>query len=143
MNITTAKHSTQQLLCDKKGYITLLAVLVLGAVAIIIAISLLSLGTSSTKTILAIEQSNQAKALANACTEEALQQIKDSVSFSGSNNLILGQGNCEYTVIKLTGQNREINSIGMIGTIIRKNKIIIDSITPNINIVSWREVEEL
>lgn len=131
--------------CDKKyqkGYIALITVLVTGAVGVAIAISLLLLGLGSSRTSFSLEQSNQAKALANACSEEALQQIRDSTSFEGTGGLTLGQGTCTYTVTKLTGQNRTITASGTVGTIIRKVSIALDKITPSINITSWQEVAD-
>jgi prepilin-type N-terminal cleavage/methylation domain-containing protein len=69
---------------NSTGYVALITVLVLGAVGAAVAATLVLLGLSSSRTSFALEQSNQAKALANACAEEALQQIRDSSSFTGS-----------------------------------------------------------
>jgi len=77
---------------NQRGYIVLITVLVIGAVGVAIAIAVLWLGLGSSKSSFALEQSNHAKALANACAEEALQQIRDSTPFSGTGNLTLGQG---------------------------------------------------
>lgn len=124
------------------GYVTLISVLIIGAVGVAITTSLLMLGLGSSRTSFALEQSNQAKALANACMEEALQQIHDSIPFSGTGTLSLGMGSCTYTVTKQTGQNRTIVSTGTVGTIIRKVKVLLDKIIPNINITSWQEVAD-
>ncbi|OGI26057.1 MAG: hypothetical protein A3J76_05635 [Candidatus Moranbacteria bacterium RBG_13_45_13] len=131
------KYNKQQ-----KGFITLISVLVIGAVGVAIALSLLLLGVGNSRTSFAVEQSNQAKALANACAEEALQQIRESVPFEGTGNLTLGQGSCSYTVTKLTGQNRTIIASGTVGTVIRKVSIALDKITPSIEITSWQEVAD-
>ena len=125
----------------QNGFITLTSVLVVGAVGVAIATSLILLGLGSSRTSFAVEQSNQAKGLANACAEEALQQIRDSTPFTGSGNLTLGQGICTYTVTNQGGQNRTITSSGTVGSIIRKVKIIIDKINPTIQVVSWQEVD--
>mgnify|MGYP001616035106 CR=1 FL=1 len=135
----------EQLVYDKnyqKGYIALITVLVTGAVGVAITVSLLLLGLGSSRTSFSLEQSNQAKALANACAEEALQQIRDSTPFTGTGNLTLGQGSCSYTVTSGGSQNRTITSTGTVGTIIRKVKITIDKITPSINVTSWQEVAD-
>ena len=126
----------------QKGYIALITVLVTGAVGVAIAVSLLLLGLASSRTSFALEQSNQAKALANACSEEALQQIRDSTSFTGTGTLSLGLGTCSYTVTSQGGQNRTATSTGTVGTILRKVKIIIDTINPSINVTSWQEVAD-
>lgn len=127
---------------ESKGYIALITVLVVGAIGVAICVSLLLLGLGSSRTSFSLEQSNQTKALANACAEEALQQIRDSTPFEGTGNLTLGQGTCTYTVTKLTGQNRTITATGTVGTIVRKVKVIIDAISPSINVTSWQEVAD-
>jgi len=124
------------------GYLTLISILIVGAVGIAITTSLILLGLSSSRTSFALEQSNQAKALANTCAEEALEQIRDSTPFSGSGNLTLGQGTCAYTVTNTGGQDRTITVSGTVGTIVRKVSITIDTINPQINITAWQEVAD-
>ena len=125
------------------GYITLLSVLVIGAVGISIAVSLLLFGLSSSRTSFALEQSNQARGIANACAEEAMQQIRNSTPFTGIGNLSLSKGTCLYTVNSQGEQNRTITSFGTVGTIIRKVKVTIGAINPQIKVISWQEVAEL
>ncbi len=126
----------------ENGYVTLLSVLVIGAIGVAVGVSLILLGLSASRTSFSLEQSNQTKALANACAEKALQQIKDLPSFAGTDNLALGQGNCTYTVIAGSGENRTIEAYGTIDTIVRRVEISIDQISPTINITSWQEVAE-
>lgn len=146
MSTVIPKHfmHRQHLENDQKsrGYIALISILILGAVGTAVAISLLLLGLGSSRSSFAVVQSNQAKALANACAEEALQQIRDSTPFAGTGNLSLGQGNCTYTVTKSTGQNRTATASATVGTLVRKVKIVIDKINPDINITSWQEVAD-
>lgn len=126
----------------KGGFITLISVLVVSAVAVAVTLSLILLGIGSSRTSFAVQQSNQAKALANACAEEALQQIRDSTPFVGSGNLTLGQGTCSYTVTSQGGQNRTITASGTVGTVVRKTKVIINNISPTITVTSWQEVSD-
>ncbi len=127
---------------NSNGFITLLSLLIVVATGIAITISLLLLGLGSSRTSFTIGQSSLAKALANACAEEALQQIRDSTPFTGNNNLTIGQGICNYTVTSQGGQNRTITASGTVGTITRKTKVIINKINPLIQIVSWQEVAD-
>ncbi len=130
-------------LCNNKGgYIALISVLIVGAVAIAVTTSMLLLGLGSSRTSFALEQSYQAKALANLCAEEALQQIRSSTSFSGTDNLSLGQGVCTYTVANTGGQNRSITAQGTVGTIVRKTSVNVNTINPKINVASWQEVAD-
>lgn len=119
-----------------------MSVLVVGAVGAAITLSLIFLGLGLSRTSFAIEQSSQTKAIVNACAEEAMQQIRDSTQFTGSGNLALGQGTCAYTVTRQGGQSRTVIASGMVGTIVRKVKIIIDKINPAINVVLWQEIAE-
>ena len=126
-----------------KGYITLIAVIIVGAIGVVIATSLLLLGTSYTKTSFAIEQSGEAKLLANACCEEALEQIRLSTGYTGTNTLNFGTGkSCTYIVTAQTGENRTITSASNVNNTIRKVKITLDKITPKINITYWQEVAD-
>ena len=127
---------------SENGFIVLITVLVIGAVSMAIAVSVLWLGVGDSRSSFALEQSNQAKALANACAEEGLQQIRDSTPFTGTGNLTLGQGTCTYTVTNQGGQNRTVTSTATVGTILRKVKVIIDDINPDINVTSWQEVAD-
>lgn len=126
-----------------KGFITLISVLVVGAVGVAITLSVILLGLGSSRTSFALEQSNQAKVLANACAEEALQQIEDSTPFTSTGtSLTLGLGTCTYTVTNDGGQNRTITATGTVGTMIRKSTIIINQISPLITVTSWQEVAD-
>lgn len=122
-----------------RGYITLLSVLIMGAVGIAMTVSLLVLGLGSSRTSFAWEQSNQAKGLANGCAEEALQQIRSSTSFTGSGTLTFGQGTCSYTVTNGGGSNRTITASGTVGTITRNVSISVTAITPLIVTSTWQE----
>ncbi|MBN1778640.1 MAG: hypothetical protein JW816_00230 [Candidatus Buchananbacteria bacterium] len=125
-----------------RGYVALISVLLVGAVGLVIVLSLVSLGLGLSKSGLVLQQSNQAKALANACAAEALQQVRDSTPFTGSGNLSLGLGSCSYTVTSQGGQDRTVIATGTVGNVIRKVKVIIDKITPDIQVVTWQEVAD-
>ena len=124
-----------------RGYITLISVLVVGAVGTAIALSLLLLGNGTSRTSFALQQSAQARGLANACAEEALEQIRDSTPFTGSGNLTLDQGTCTYTVTNTAppGQERQVIASGTVGTIVRKITITITTINPFIIVSQWQE----
>lgn len=124
----------------KRGYVSLLGVLIVGAVALSLTISLLLLGISFSRSSLAMEQSAQARAFAYACVEEALQRIHDSTPFTGSDTLSFTHGTCDYTVTSQGGQNRIITGTGFAGEAVRKIHITLDTINPSIGIVSWQEV---
>jgi len=131
-----------KILTQENGFITLLSIIMVSAVGLSVILAISSAGINSIKTSRDLYKSNQAKALANACAETALQQIRDLSSFSGLGNLSLGNSSCSYVVSNLGGENRQIESTGISGDIIRKIKVLTNAISPQINIISWQEVSD-
>ena len=119
-----------------------MSVLVVGAIGIAITTSLLLLSVGTLLTSFSEERSGQARALANACAEEGLRQIRHAAAFTGTGNLSLGSGTCSYTVTSQGGENRTVISSGLAGTVTRKVKVIINAIAPAIQTVSWQEVSD-
>ncbi len=129
--------------CKKNsGYIVLLSVMIVGAIAVSIALTFILLGTSLSANSLAQEQAGQARALASACLEEGLQNIRSSTAYTGSGNLNIGQGTCTYTVSNLGGSNRLVIASSTVGTIIRKVQTNVTAISPSIVTNSWLEVAD-
>ncbi|MBT4277763.1 hypothetical protein HOD96_03415 [Candidatus Falkowbacteria bacterium] len=118
----------------------LLSILIISAIGSAIAVSLLLLGLSSSQNSFSLQQSYQAKSLADTCAEEGLEQIRNLSSFTGAGNLTLSNGTCSYTVANLGGENRTVSAIGYVGDLTKRIKVVIDQINPQINIISWQEV---
>jgi len=125
---------------NKKGFVLLITVLVIGAVATAIAVGLLNLGSGVTVSSIYLEQSFQAKALADACAEEGLQQIRDNTAFAGTGTLVLGQGNCSYTVTSGGGSNRTVETVGTVDSVVRKVRVLVTAINPYIVVSSWQDI---
>lgn len=117
-----------------------MSVIIIGAVALAIVVSMLLSGLGSSKTSFAYQQNAQARALADACVNEALQQIRDNTVFVGSDNLTLGQGKCTYTVTNTGGENRTIQASSTVGAIIRKAQVTITQINPTIVVSTGQEL---
>ncbi len=126
---------------NRKGYITLISVLLVSAAGVMISLSIILLGNASSRTSFALQQSNQARALSNACVEKALQQIMAS-NFTGSGNITEGFGVCTFTVTSQGGENRTIDAVGNVDGRVRKARVMINDIIPQINISSWQEVAD-
>ena len=123
----------------ERGYIALMAVLVVGAASLAIASALLVTATDSQRSTLVNQQSAQARSLASACGEEALQQIHDDTSFTGTNNLSLGQGSCTYTFTNTGGNNRTITASGTVGNVVRKIQVTLTIGATTLTINTWQE----
>jgi len=125
---------------NESGYIALLSVLILGAAAVAICLALLTTGADSQRSGIVEQQSKQARALATACAQEALQQIHDNIAFAGSNTLSLGQGSCTYTVVVSAGTTRTVTASGTVGVVVRKAQVYVTIGASSISITSWQEV---
>lgn len=122
------------------GYIALLAVLIVGAVATAIALALLTIGADSQRATLVEQQSRQARALSIACVQEALQQIHDLTTYTGTDSLALGQGSCSYTVTNTGATTRTITTSATVSSVVRKNQVYVTIGSSSISITSWQEV---
>lgn len=122
------------------GYVVLIAVLVSGAAALAISLALLLAGADAQRSILIEQQSAQARSLAQACAEEALQQMHDNTAFTGTSSLSLGQGSCTYTVSVVSGSNRSIATSATVGNVVRKIQVYATIGASSISVTSWQEV---
>jgi hypothetical protein len=125
---------------QESGYVALLAVLVVGAVSTAIALVLLTTGADSQRSALVGQQSKQARSLAVACAEEALQQIHDNIAFGKTNTLPLGQGSCTYVVTVTAPTTRSIAVSATVGNVVKKIQIYATIGASSISITSWQEV---
>lgn len=125
---------------NQQGYVALLSVLVLGAVATAVAIALLVVGADSQREALVTQQSIQARGLVDACAEEALQQIHDNAAFTGTNTISLGQGVCSYTVANTGPSTRTITANSNVGGVVRKVAVYVTIGSSTISVTSWQEV---
>jgi hypothetical protein len=122
------------------GYVALITVLIVGAVATAVAVALLNLGTDSQRNANIVQQAKEARSLAIACGEEASQVVHDNTSFNGTNNLALGQGTCSYNVYNSTNTGRVITATGTVGNVVRKVQATATIGASNITMGSWYDV---
>lgn len=125
-----------------QGYIALIAVLILGAVSLTAGLALLTSGVDNQKMTLTDQQSMQARALADACAEEALQVMHNNTAYTGTAGLSLGQGSCSYTVTNTGGTGRTIATSGSVSSVVRKVIVYATISTSSISITSWQEVSD-
>ena len=137
MNITTLKISSDQPHCAK-GYVLLISVIIVGAIAVSIAVSLLFLGVGDSKNAISHQWSEQSKAGVNACAEESLQQIRSNINFTGTGNLNINNGTCTYTVANTGGSTRSIVVSSTVSSINRRVTITISALNPKI-VATWQE----
>jgi hypothetical protein len=127
---------------NHSGYMTLISMLVVGAIGTAITVSLLSLGIGAAKTSFAIEQSNQAKAFANQCAEEVLQRIREESLQFDTGTLLFDSGSCSFAVTYQGTEKRTVKASGFVGTVVRKVEIVVEAFNPTLLITSWQEVAD-
>lgn len=127
---------------NNRGFVTLISVLIVGAVGISITLSLLLIGIDSAKTNLTLKKSAQAFMLANACVESGLQHIRDNTDFTGDNTILFNEGSCQYTINSQGGESRTIIAAGTVQTTVRRIHVEVDALSPAMNIASWKEIPD-
>ncbi len=130
----------KKLIHNKTGFALIVMVLVMGAVALTVVTVVFALGIGSTMTSTEFVASHQAKALANACAEEALEQVRASTAYTGTGSLSLSTGSCSYTVSNTGGETRSITTNATVRNMTRRVAITVTAINPYITISSWQEV---
>ncbi len=126
---------------SRGGYITLISVLVVGAVGVSVTVSLLLLGIGATRVSSVVEESALARGFADACAEDALGEIHSSAVCAGGGVRTFVRGSCASTVSS-AGATCVIASAGTVGTVVRRTKVILSSVTPAPVVLSWREVAD-
>lgn len=120
-----------------KGYITILAVLVLLAVTGAMATTLTLISIDANKTEEALRQGEQALLFSESCLEEGLLQIIRNPAYSGE-NFTMPQGGCEVTVeknneeytIHATGKNAKFERSLAVNAVINVSEL---------QVTSWKE----
>jgi len=130
-------------LLSTHGYISLISVIIVGAVVLLISVSILILGINQSKGGLLEENSAEARALSNACAEKALMQIKDNINYNGNETITLGNGQCTIeTIENLEGESRILKTKGITNNVVNKLRIEISAIHPQLIFTSWQEVSD-
>ena len=125
----------------QNGYIAVLATLIIGAVSLGITLSVLTLGTATQQNALATQRGAQARALADACAEEGLQQLQETAGvYTGTDTMTLSGQSCSYTVTNTGGSSRTVSTSATVGNVVRKMLVYVTITASSISVTSWQEV---
>lgn len=136
MNFFITKNNKAQ------AYVTLITVIVTGAVILSIILFMINSGLDATENSMVLINSNQAKYLADACAEEALQQIRDNTNFVGTNSVVFGSSTCSYAVANTGTSTRTINASSTVLSETKKVRVYVNALSPKITLSSWSEVAD-
>jgi len=107
------KHTYKKEKFGNNGYVTLMSVLILSIVALSISVTLLATGITATQNSLSKESGVKASALADACLEKAIDNVRANNLYTGTVNLTLTDGDCSAIVTDIAGTNKRIESEGV------------------------------
>lgn len=124
---------------EKQGFASLVSVLIVGLVGSSIASLLLFTSIDQAQVGTAYTASALARFYAQACAEEALEQVR-AASFIGTASLAFDQGTCTYTVTNTGGTTRQILTSGLVSGYIRRIRISISALRPMIILTEWMEI---
>lgn len=126
---------------SQSGYILLISILVIGAIASAILSSLLLLGISANQVSFSVQQASQSLANAQACAEYGLMKLRQTPSYAGNEFVTIGTNQCEILPIGGIGNNnRVLCAEGKVGDSVRRLEIVINQVLPQTKIYSWQEV---
>jgi hypothetical protein len=140
--ISTNKHK------KNGGYVALISVLVTSAIGVIIALSLLTNGLNSLRSVSSVEQEYGARALAKACANVALEKIRLDTTYLGDEGIDFEDNHCDIFSIDKSQNTYNISIEGIVGSILRKTKVAVRrSEDPDTHFVllvvqSWQEVDD-
>jgi len=120
------------------GFIALITVLIIFAIALLIGLSVSLLSISEAQMGLKKFQSSQASYLANLCAEEALMKLKENINYSGNESIEI-EGGCQ--ILPIEGK-WIVKTISNFQNQVKKIKIVVSQVNPKMIISSWQEVAD-
>ncbi|MBI4993589.1 hypothetical protein HZC33_01340 [Candidatus Wolfebacteria bacterium] len=122
----------------QKGYIALTSAVIISALIMIIALTLSSGSFSGRFDILGVEFKKISRALAEACAETALLKLAQNSSYSGDENIQIGDKQCSILAIESAGGQKIIKTKANFQNFITNLKIAVS--ISNLAVVYWEEV---
>lgn len=121
-----------------RGFIALTTILIMGALMLSIGIGLTLRAISEGDMSSGAEFSARAKALAEACAETAVFRLKNNLSYSGNETIIvIGSDTCDILSVEGIGNsNRVIKTQSAVMGYKRKIKVVIAQVSP-LQISQW------
>jgi hypothetical protein len=116
-------------LTQQRGYIALVALLIVVAAGLTIGLAVSLGGLDQIQMSFANSEAVKAKALANACVEEGLERLRNGLSYSGS--LSVNGNSCIITTVS-NGSNYDLSAQASVNNYTQKIKVTVSSDLNNI-----------
>ncbi len=126
---------------SRPGYIFLVTVLMIGAIASTTLLSLLLLGWAAEQNGFLAVRSQQALEYMLTCSERSLRSLRLDPVYVGDERFTFENGSCYVHLIGGAGNlNRTICVEGLSGNITRRMELQIGRLFPLVTVNSWQEV---
>ncbi|MFS8130467.1 MAG: hypothetical protein ACMG57_00660 [Candidatus Dojkabacteria bacterium] len=126
----------------KRGYVTLLSVIILGAISILVLTTTMVIDTESIYATDVLDQGKQAKAYADSCAERAIDLLKQNTAYVGGETYTLTGGTCTVNTLTGTGNsNRTFTTLGVFENSTRRVSVSVTTVNPTTVIGSWQEIQ--
>jgi len=127
---------------NKRAYVTLLSVIILGAISILVLTTTLAVDTESIFATDVLEQSKQARFFADSCAERAIDLLKQNNLYAGTETYNFTSGSCTVGAVSGSGNtNRTFTTTGIYENATRKVTVTVSVVNPTTTIGSWQEVQ--
>jgi hypothetical protein len=127
----------------RQGYVFLVSVLIIGAIATAMMASLTLLGLSSEQNGFAYLSSVRAEEYARNCAERAFRSLQSDLTYDGGEQITFTYGSC---VIRHTGGSgngdRTLCIEALSGRVTRRMEIALLRVYPRITVSSWSIVTD-
>ena len=123
----------------QRGFIALITILIILAIVLAVGLGLSLLSISETKMSFQKYLSSQAYYLANLCAEQALMKLKEDSNYIGNETINMENGSC--SILPIEG-SWTIKISATSADQVKKMRIIISQINPEIVIDSWSEIAD-
>lgn len=125
----------------RSGYIFLVSVLAIGAIASATTVSMLLLGWAAEQNGNLVVHAVRAQEHARTCAERALYALRNDQWYAGNETVVLEDGSCDILAIGGSGtEDRTLCTQGTSGNNVRRMEITIAETVPRLRISSWEEV---
>lgn len=129
------------ILKNQKGYLAIINVMIVSAVVLLMALSMIKIGNDQNQNSLIFYNAKQSYSGAYSCAEFALQFLHDNPEFDGQNSENLVDASCDYEIITTGAQTRIINAQSTAGNTTKRQTINISQVIPQIEIQSWEDTD--
>ena len=140
------KHFLPQLTSEQNssGFIALISVSIIGALLLVLAVGVSLRSISEGQMSLSEQFSGEASALAMACCEYGLIQLKNDLDYPGQETITIAQGkDCDILDIEGAGnENRVLKAQASSNGYFKKIRVEIAVINPLTEVISWQEVAD-